>query len=386
MKILILPDTFLDRGDTVSFAFDQAMMLQSAETQVAVLNFVFSFLKIPSSKKLESFCVINGVGVFSHYTRLPVPVRFLLRKKLLYWLLSKKLSREFARVQSLFGTPDIMHAHNSISGGIIARHISKITKIPYVITEHSSETMANPDGLRKKKVVYDAVIHADSFFCVSNELKSAVDSLNFPIDTYVIGNVIPRKCVAAVRQVQESSAKFSILSVGSLTKNKDVESLIKAFAATNLGNSAILNIIGDGPERQNLEKLAAKLDVKELVVFHGQISRASTYQIMQETSLFCSTSKSETFGVAILEALVMKIPVICTDSGGPRDFIAIEDLIPAGDIEGICKAINEAYAANLFPIKLDDRRDLLIDEYGEVEIGRRLKNFYSSIVKDYLAN
>lgn len=113
-----------------------------------------------------------------------------------------------------------------------------------------------------------------------------------------------------------------ICSVGRLDEiDKDFSTLIKAFDElkkdTNIKEKLV--IVGDGPDKQNLEDLVKKLKLKD-VVFLGK--KTNPYIWMKNSKLFVLSSKSEGFGVVLVEALIVGTQVISSDCPvGPREIL-----------------------------------------------------------------
>lgn len=94
-----------------------------------------------------------------------------------------------------------------------------------------------------------------------------------------------------------------IIVACSLKKLKKVDVLIKAFSKLNNRNNYILRIIGDGPERNNLEKLSESLDCKSCVLFEGEKDHEKVLEYMEKADVFAMVSSPETFGLVYVEAM-----------------------------------------------------------------------------------
>ncbi|PMK12100.1 glycosyltransferase family 4 protein [Vibrio splendidus] len=111
-----------------------------------------------------------------------------------------------------------------------------------------------------------------------------------------------------------------ILTAGRLVKEKRIDKLLLSWSLVKDKNGNILEIAGDGPEKNNLVSLASKLGVANSVRFVGQISDMKMFY--QNSKLFVLTSKNEGFGLVLTEALSNSIPVISFNCPvGPSEII-----------------------------------------------------------------
>ena len=106
-------------------------------------------------------------------------------------------------------------------------------------------------------------------------------------------------------------------SAGALVREKGIDSVIRAFAR-NRGANDTLHIYGDGPQRSDLEALAAGLGVADVVTFHGHVSREALFDRLAEAGLFLllSTKPSERLPNVVKEALWAGCAVIASDTPG----------------------------------------------------------------------
>ncbi len=146
---------------------------------------------------------------------------------------------------------------------------------------------------------------------------------------------------ASVSSVQRTKGK--IIFIGRLDSMKGVDVLIRAFKKIiGDGFPAQLNILGNGPEKDNLIKLAESLGVRESVYFHGEVSGVVKH--LQTSSLFVSPSFSEGLSNVILEAMACGLSVVATRVGGTPDLIFDRDnglLVEPNNVEGLYESIKE---------------------------------------------
>jgi glycosyltransferase involved in cell wall biosynthesis len=114
----------------------------------------------------------------------------------------------------------------------------------------------------------------------------------------------------------------SIVCVGRLVALKRFQDAINAFARVALEQPGLqLRIVGDGPERAALQELCDRLEVGRRVTFPGMVSEPSRF--LSGCTCFVSSSETEGFGMAIVEALAAGIPVVASDCAyGPREILA----------------------------------------------------------------
>lgn len=140
-----------------------------------------------------------------------------------------------------------------------------------------------------------------------------------------------------------------IASVARFSEEKGHEFLLNSIAAMkNIIESKEISdlkfkfvLVGDGNLLNKTMELAQNLDINNDIIFTGH--RNDINHILRACDLFISHSKSEAFGISILEALASGLPVISTDSGGSREIITpscdFGTLIPYGDKDKLAESI-----------------------------------------------
>lgn len=137
---------------------------------------------------------------------------------------------------------------------------------------------------------------------------------------HVIPNpVLPPPCTSGSTLPFAISRPF-IVAMGRLVPQKGFDLLLEAFARSRLGQHCTLVILGEGPERHNLENLAARLGIKERLCLPGLVREPTT--VLRQAALFVLSSRYEGLPNALLEAMSCSLPVISFDcQSGPRDII-----------------------------------------------------------------
>jgi glycosyltransferase involved in cell wall biosynthesis len=132
-----------------------------------------------------------------------------------------------------------------------------------------------------------------------------------------------------------------ILGVGRLAIEKGFDVLIRAFARVRQQRLARLMILGEGDQRANLEALSRELGVEEDVCLAGY--QENPYAYMARANVFALASHHEGFGLVLVEALALGLPVVSTDcESGPREILkdgCYGDLVPVASVESLASAI-----------------------------------------------
>jgi len=153
--------------------------------------------------------------------------------------------------------------------------------------------------------------------------------------------VMPNPLGIENNSFEYESSSFQLLAVGRLCEQKAFYRLVEIFKKIN--SKYTLNIIGEGPERENIQKLITKLGLSDRVKLVGHVTNMDRYY--KESSLLLMTSIYEGLPMVIGEANAFGLPVIAFDCPtGPAEMIVNGKngyLINDGDTEGFYKCVNE---------------------------------------------
>ncbi|QSE97184.1 glycosyltransferase [Fulvivirga lutea] len=228
----------------------------------------------------------------------------------------KKLFKKYIKE---YGIPDIVHLH-SFENGILARWIKKEYNINYVITEHSTRFSRDECSDRLIKLAKYAFNEAKEVITVSNDLCMTLNA-RFGIKPTVIPNLIDTDFFQPLEVIK----KYDFITVGGLREPKNFELLINSFEQLS-NKSSTLAIVGVGPLKEKLINQVRELNLEERISFLGSKSPNELVALFNESKVFVSSSRIETFGVAIIEAMSCGIPVVATKSGGPEYFMTDDRL------------------------------------------------------------
>ena len=207
---------------------------------------------------------------------------------------------------------------------LLAHANSKSKKIAWVHTDLKDNPWPIKLGIykdtyeeRKTYSVYSKIVcvseSARQFFCNLYGLEDKAIMIYNPIDTSDICSKIGKK-----RRVEDGIIR--IISVGRLVPQKGFDRLLKVVKRLHDDGSPVdLLILGDGNERETLEKFVESYDMQSYVSLPG--FSENPYQEMSESDLFVCSSRAEGFSLVIAEAMVLGIPVISTYCSGPNELL-----------------------------------------------------------------
>ncbi|MDN3432660.1 glycosyltransferase [Pseudoalteromonas sp. APC 3907] len=311
MKILIIPYNYptKENPNRAIFIQDQVEMLRNEGCCVAVLggipktlNDIFNsrnlkFGRLSSENWLISLPAIRGMGFLNNIIQLFIGK----------WIFKRYLSRN--------SIPDVVHVHNS-SSAELALWVKKKYKIPFVVTEHSSLMWSRHNKL-------SSLVFKESKANIAVSKKFAQHlSKQYNEKFYYIPNVVDTSYFQPIHSSNFNVDDAIFVSVGNLTENKNHRLAIKALKNLVIRFKDIkLFIAGEGPERQSLERLISELGLCNNVFLLGKLPRNEVRELLWKSDFFVLPSKSETFGVVLIEAMAAGLPILSLQNGGSESIV-----------------------------------------------------------------
>jgi len=220
---------------------------------------------------------------------------------------------------------DLLHVHYAIphaSAAYLAKQIlaKEGIQIPFITTLHGTDiTLVGRDKTYAPVVTF-SINESDAITAVSHNLREETFK-HFKIDKEidVIMNFVDvarfnRKPIDAFRKAIAPAGERILLHASNFRKIKRVPDVVRIFATVRSKIPCKLLFVGDGPERSTAEDLSRELGVSEDVLFVGKQEQME--DILAIADVFLLTSEYESFGLAALEAMAAKVPVVSTDAGG----------------------------------------------------------------------
>lgn len=311
MKILITTDLYIVKTNgvvtSVRNLYDE-LVADGHDVRILTLS------GNNKSRKEGHVYYIRSVSLEAVYpeVRMPTSYRHKLIKELILW------------------KPDVIHSQCEFFTFQYASRISKCTGAPIVHTYHTLYEQYFTYVLPIKKLSKRAVSSFSKFrlkkvsrvIAPTHKVEDVLRDygLHNPISVIPSGINLDRfqnRLSSEEREKRRcelgiSSDKIVLLNLGRLGTEKNIDELVRMFAkASHQIDNIVFLIVGDGPARENLEKLADELQVKERVIFTGMVDPTQVQNYYQLADLFVSASTSETQGLTYIESAANGLPLLC---------------------------------------------------------------------------
>lgn len=316
---------------------------------------------------------------------------------------------------------DLIHVHHPWIIGSVATRLGKELHIPVVFTYHTRYEQylhyMKPFGYLQKQagrgnrmassildfaqrqVLQRYLNHfletCDMVFAPTKSMQDYLKSFHIDTPISIAPTGLPRACfeyqaeAADIRERYLQGKQYLFCTVSRLAKEKNLPFLLRGVAAVKaqLGDIFNLLILGEGPEKENLMALSRALNMEETVYFVGEVPNQNLSAYHQACDLFLFSSKSETQGIVLLEAMAAALPVFAIRATGVSDVVVDgENGVLSSDSitewsENIIAALQNP--AVLMKMKRSARDTALL--YDETVIASRILERYAGLKTRYEA-
>jgi len=251
--------------------------------------------------------------------------------------------------------PDIINVHYASGYGTTAR-IAGLTNIaPLVLSVWGSDVYEFPyQSKLKNRILIKNLMYADAIASTSRSMADQVRLLleNPKMNIYITPFGVDLSFFT--RKKVKKSNKIIISNLKSLKEVYGFDHLIRAIRIlkdnllsennNEISEKIIVKIYGDGILFGNLKSLTCSLKLDDTIFFMGAIPHKFIPDLLNEVDIFCATSNKESFGVSLIEAMAMEVPIVATNISG---FIEVMEnnktgiLVEAGNADKIADALKK---------------------------------------------
>lgn len=290
---------------------------------------------------------------------------------------------------------DVLHVHYAIPHAAVAYMAKQILKsegieIPIITTLHGTDITLVGDDASFKPVVEFSINNSDGVTAVSDHLKQKTnDNFDIKNDIRVIYNFIDFQRFKKInkdhfRKAIAPDGERILVHTSNFRKVKRVDDVIRVFEKVNQEINCKLLLIGDGPERQHLEKLCRTIGLCDHIRFLGK--QDAIEELLAVSDVFILPSANESFGLAALEAMACEVPVVSSNAGGIPE-VNIDGstgfLHDIGDTDGMANSVlkilkNDHLMAELSKNALAKAQTFHIDH-----ILPQYESYYSEVIEKH---
>ncbi|MGI9550975.1 MAG: N-acetyl-alpha-D-glucosaminyl L-malate synthase BshA [Aurantibacter sp.] len=220
---------------------------------------------------------------------------------------------------------DVLHVHYAIPHAYAGYMAKKMLEeedifIPMITTLHGTDiTLVGSHPFYKPAVTF-SINNSDVVTSVSENLRQqTLEIFGVKKEIEVVPNFIDKTKYSASftdcqRSLMAEDDEKIITHISNFRRVKRIPDVIKIFYKIQEKMAAKLMMVGEGPEKENAERLCRTLGISDKVVFLGNSNEID--RILCFSDLFLLPSETESFGLAALEAMANKVPIISSNTGG----------------------------------------------------------------------
>ena len=239
--------------------------------------------------------------------------------------------------------PDVAHAHYASGYGTLSR----LARIPYLLSVWGSDVYEFPYRNRSslsilRRNLRSASALASTSECMAEQVRNVLGDPTVPITVTPFGIDLarfdPDDLIA-----HDGTDRMIIGNVKALAGSYGIDVLIRAAGLLRdrlPGRLFEVRVYGEGPQRSEIERLVSGLGLGDVVQLAGQIPHDEVPSVLAQLDIFCATSLRESFGVAVVEAMAMRCPVVVSNAEGFTEVVGDAGLVvPRGDAEATASAL-----------------------------------------------
>jgi len=386
MKLLIIPSWYPSNihPESGTFFRERALILQRHGFNITIAAHIVhsarDVLKFkPDLNKgmpiNDNEMIVYKTEALNPYPKLPKQA-FKSYKKSISILLQHIIDKQ--------GKQNLVFIHSSLFAGAALAKILHEQSIPYMVSEHAKEfIIANGLTSFQKACIKDSYNYASRIIATSAALKNNIQSKYDISDEKIVQIPNPADVQSFSLRIENIEGPFTFIAIALLRQEKRLDILINAFAKLiKKMPDAVLTIVGDGPEKYNLELLSRKLSIRKRINFTGYQKKPAVAEMLRHHHVLVLSSEVETFGVALVEAMAAGLPVIATRCGGPESIVSLDTgmLVEPNDPVKLSKAMWKMIDrySTYDPNKI---RNIALEQYGDNAYVARITETISSIVQ-----
>jgi len=272
-------------------------------------------------------------------------------------------------------SPDLLHVCYASGYGTMAR----LSGLPYILSVWGSDVLLFPKISRFHHYLVKLNIEKAEHICSTShamaqsvrEISNKIQDISitpFGVDTikfYPYGNSVTNCDELIIGTVKSLEYTYGIDVL-----LRSVSCVIKALEQEQTEQACKIKIllVGDGSDRKILEKLSSELGIANRVTFVGKVAHEMVVEYYNKLDVYVAISRSESFGVSVLEASACGVPVVISNVGGLPE-VVVKDvtglIVPSESIEEAASAILKLVNSMSLRKRMGERgRKFVVERYS----------------------
>jgi len=289
--------------------------------------------------------------------------------------------------------PDVVHCHGTRGGWLGRLAARKLKQIAVVYTEHlwtKGYHLSNPvwEQFQIRGLGYMDKFTARTI-AVSEAVKRFLVKRQIVPERkiVVIPNLLDQRFTSVKKYSKPTNLPVLIGTVGSLNAQKGHAMLIEALSALKKADKKLnwqCQIVGTGPLEKYLKRLIRKRKLRSRVSIFTDVSDAR--EAMRHFSIYVQFSRTESFGMAVAEAMALGVPVIVSNKGALPEMVRDGHtgvVVPFGKTEMLATAIGRLIQKDTLRQKFGDAgRKKALSQFNQNTIVGQIEQVYSGALRD----
>lgn len=358
------------------------------------------FVFAPAEIKSDSFAKTNYVDHERNVFRFKAMNSVLVPNYPIAIPISFKATRKISKLKL-----DIVHCHSPVTLGMLGDIVAMLENIPHLFTYHTfySEYARYYQPVEKLKKISSKVVQKfEVFYCnrancviaPSEKLKRILRDYGVESNIVVLPTGIDlEEFKNRENQLNDFREKYKIdkdkkilLYVGRVVTEKNLEFLIKVISwIIKQRKDVVLAIIGDGKNRKNLERMVAKLNLDDFVLFTGFLPRDETLDAFFASDIFVFSSKTDTQGLVLYEAALAGKPIVMIKDEGLGDIVidGFNGFTTKEDVSAFSKKVLLLLKNSYLYDKMAENSEKNVQKYSIDNQAEKLLKLYQEVIREH---
>lgn len=282
----------------------------------------------------------------------------------------------------------LVHSQFAVPTGIAGQHLAQTWNLPHIVTVHGFD-IHDPTRIISADrfppvhwVVQRVLASANAVTTQSRDIaRRTRQGYTLKRDLSIIPLGIPKVNIPLGPKPDNHPEGFVLVGVGRLVARKGFDVAIQALAL--LPDEVKLVIIGDGPEKIDLQGVAERAGVSSRVHFLGPAFDQEKWNILAHSQAYVLPSLHEGFSLSTVEAMMMGLPVVASNVGGQTDYLQPKEnalLIPPQSPEALAEAVTQLMNNPSLCLHMKQKNIQLANQLTDEKMAEKYINLYAHLL------